>query len=83
MNVITHRTYCQYCKTEFNTAISKSKDDPKEGAWAVCLDCRGIGKFNEQLHIRPLTDKEWVRLALSPVMLFKLLEIADYMKKHR
>jgi hypothetical protein len=62
---------CLNCGVEVDSATSVGHHEmPKEGAIAICMICSHIMAYDENIHLREMTDEECLAIAGDPEILF-------------
>src|SRR5881397_156752 len=54
---------CPFCRQKFDRAMSAyNSTNPRPGDASVCHRCAGLLVFTDNLAIRAMTNKEWLKL---------------------
>jgi len=69
---------CPHCGHKFNAATSPTGDDrPNPGDISVCIECRKISVFNDDLTTRKPSGEELMKFARDPRITLTQVILAD------
>jgi hypothetical protein len=62
---------CLNCGVEIDSATSVGhRHQPRPGSIAICIVCSHIMAYDENIHLREMTDEECLAIAGNPELLF-------------
>ena len=73
---------CPNCGRPLNAGATPTNERPPEpGDVAICMDCRHVGIYAEDMHVRNPTDKEVIELAGDNdiLLMLEMLRLKDFL----
>lgn len=76
-----HKMTCPHCSKKL--AVATAERPVSSGDFTVCLSCREIIRFDDQLQLVQLTDQDWSELARQKALLTAMLQWRMYLLGRR